>query len=40
MTFSMSRKGGRHDNAVAESFFHALKVELVYGTNFKTEDDA
>lgn len=27
---SMSRKGNCWDNAVAESFFHTLKVELIY----------
>ena len=40
ITCSMSRKGECHDNAVAESFFHALKSELVYGTRFKTRDEA
>jgi transposase InsO family protein len=29
ITCSMSRKGECHDNAVAESFFHGLKTELV-----------
>ena len=28
---SMSRKGNCWDNACAESFFHSLKVELLYG---------
>ena len=28
---SMSRKGDCWDNAVAESFFHTLKVELIHG---------
>lgn len=32
---SMSRKGNCWDNAVAESFFHTLKTELVY-THLKT----
>jgi len=40
MTCSMSRKGECHDNAVAESFFHSLKGELVYDTKFKSRDDA
>ena len=40
MTCSMSRKGECHDNAVAESFFHSLKVELVYGQKFKTRNEA
>ena len=29
---SMSRKGECLDNAVAESFFHSLKVEAIYGS--------
>jgi len=33
---SMSRKGNCWDNAVAESFFKTLKVELIYGNEFKT----
>ena len=33
---SMSRKGDCWDNAVAESFFHTLKVELVHDRNYKT----
>ena len=37
---SMSRKGDCWDNAVAESFFHTLKVELVYRNKFKTRDEA
>jgi transposase InsO family protein len=32
----MSRKGDCWDNAVAESFFHTLKVELVHDRNYKT----
>lgn len=32
----MSRKGNCWDNAVAESFFHTLKVELVHQQVFKT----
>ena len=40
MTCSMSRKGECHDNAVAESFFHSLKGELVYGARFKSRDEA
>lgn len=31
LTQSMSRKGNCWDNACAESFFHSLKVELLYG---------
>jgi len=31
----------RHiDNAVAESFFHILKIELIYREKYKTRDDA
>ena len=33
---SMSRKGNCWDNAVAESFFHSLKVELIHGEQFRT----
>jgi putative transposase len=33
---SMSRKGNCWDNAVAESFFHTLKTELVYLEEFDT----
>ena len=33
---SMSRKGNCWDNAVAESFFGALKSELVYRTSYTT----
>ena len=32
----MSRKGNCWDNAVAESFFHSLKTELVYHENYET----
>jgi transposase InsO family protein len=37
---SMSKKGDCWDNAVAESFFHTLKVELVYRNKFKTRKEA
>jgi putative transposase len=37
---SMSRKGNCYDNAHVESFFHSLKVELVYRRNFKTPEEA
>lgn len=37
---SMSRKGDCWDNAVAESFFATLKVELVYATQFATRAQA
>ena len=37
---SMSRKGNCWDNAIAESFFHALKVELVQGQCYKTREQA
>ncbi len=37
---SMSRKGDCLDNAVAESFFHTLKVELVHKNKFRTRDEA
>lgn len=37
---SMSRKGDCWDNAVAESFFHTLKIELIYQNDYKTRSDA
>ena len=38
MTSSMSRKGDCWDNAVAESFFHSIKVEAIHGENFETRE--
>jgi transposase InsO family protein len=40
MTQSMSRKGNCWDNAVAESFFHSLKTELVHHCDFATRVEA
>ena len=40
MVCSMSGKGDCHDNAVAESFFHTLKVEQVYHDDYHTRDQA
>jgi len=37
---SMSRKGDPYDNAVAESFFRTLKVELVYRQRYRTRAEA
>lgn len=37
---SMSRKGNCWDNAIAESFFHTLKVELVHENNYPTREIA
>lgn len=37
---SMSRKGNCWDNAVAESFFKTLKVEMVYHGKFRTRAQA
>lgn len=37
---SMSRKGNCWDNAVAESFFGALKSELIHRQTFKTRKEA
>jgi putative transposase len=37
---SMSRKGNCWDNAVAESFFHTLKTELIYLEDFETHEHA
>jgi transposase InsO family protein len=36
----MSRKGDCWDNAVAESFLHTLKVELVHRYRFKKRMEA
>jgi len=36
----MSRKANCWDNAVAESFFKTLKVELIYHDEFKTIEEA
>jgi len=40
MVCSMSRKGNCYDNAVAESFFHSLKVEQVHHDDYKTRAQA
>lgn len=37
---SMSRKGDCYDNAVAESFFHTIKTELIHHCKFKTREEA
>ena len=36
----MSRKGNCYDNAVMESFWSTLKLELVYRTRFITRQEA
>ena len=36
---SMSRKGNCWDNAVMESFFARLKVELIYPENYRVLDE-
>jgi transposase InsO family protein len=36
----MSRRGNCWDNAVAESFFGALKLELVYDERFRKRQEA
>ena len=36
----MSGKGNCYDNAVAESFFHTLKTELVHHERYETRDQA
>ncbi|OIO35266.1 MAG: hypothetical protein AUJ74_07440 [Candidatus Omnitrophica bacterium CG1_02_44_16] len=36
----MSKKGDCWDNAVAESFFHTLKVELIRKETFRTREEA
>lgn len=40
MAQSMSRQGNCLDNAAAESFFHTLKVEEVYGQSYETRQEA
>jgi putative transposase len=37
---SMSKRGDCWDNAVAESFFHTLKTELIYHCDFETRAEA
>jgi putative transposase len=37
---SMSRKGDCWDNAVAESFFHTIKTELIHHCKFKNREEA
>jgi putative transposase len=37
---SMSRKGNCWDNAVAESFFKTIKVELIYTNKYQNKQDA
>ncbi|CAM4378904.1 MAG: IS3 family transposase ISAzvi9 [Legionellaceae bacterium] len=37
---SMSRKANCWDNAIAESFFHTLKVELIHESVYKTRKQA
>ncbi|MTI96570.1 MAG: transposase [Firmicutes bacterium] len=39
MVCSMSRKGNCYDNASAESFFSAIKNELIYLNKFKTRQE-
>jgi len=39
-TPSMSRKGNAYDNAVAESFYHSLKVERVHRFRYQTRMEA
>jgi len=40
ITCSMSRKGNCWDNAVVESFFHTLKVELIHQRRYLTREEA
>lgn len=37
---SMSRKGNCWDNAIAESFFHTIKTELIYTKTYVTRESA
>ena len=36
----MSNKGNCYDNAITETFFHTLKTELIYHTNYETRKEA
>ena len=38
MKAKLGGKGNCYDNAVAESFFHTLKVEMVHGESFATRE--
>lgn len=40
MIGSMSRKGECYDNAVVESFFHSLKIELVHQCDYHSREEA
>lgn len=40
ITPSMSAKGNCYDNAVAESFFHTIKVELIFQNQYKLKISA
>lgn len=40
IAISMSRRGNCYDNAMVESFWRSLKVELVYRQRFSTRDEA
>lgn len=40
MICSMSRKGDCYDNAVVESFFHSLKIELVHQSDYHSREEA
>ena len=37
---SMSRRGNCWDNAISESFFHTLKVELIHENNYSSRAEA
>jgi len=37
---SMSAAGNCYDNAVMESFYHSLKVELIHGQKYETREEA
>jgi len=40
ITSSMSGKGNCYDNAYAESLFHTIKLEEVYGSDYRSKEDA
>ena len=40
MLCSMSRKGNCYDNAITETLFHSLKMEIIFGVYFATRAEA
>lgn len=40
MTQSMSSSGNCYDNAITESFFHTLKIELIFWNRYQSREEA